>query len=428
MYHLGVRLPQRFAILGERPFRLLWLARSTSSIGDALVPVATAFAVLDLGSVSDLGFVLAAYMGSRAIFIVAGGVWSDRLPRQVVMIAADVVRAATQGVVAFAFFTGNAEVWHLIVSSAVFGCASSFFGPASTALVPLLVRPAHLQEANALLGMSRSAIEVFGPALSGLLVATVGYEIVFAIDAASFVLSGVFLVLMRLPRVRPARERTSFLADVKEGAREVAARTWLWTAFISFALGNLAMAPYFVLGPLVAETELGGARDWGLMMTGGAIGGVLGGVIAFRWKPARPLLVSFPVMLGLPAALLALAVPLPLPLLIVGSAFTVIGIVLGNTLWQTVVQQEIPNEKLARVDALDWMVSLVFMPAGYIVAGPLAEAIGVTETLVLAAALGIVSHLGILLVPSVRTMRRPDVADPVEPVEERKAESELVPV
>ena len=423
-----MRLPDRFAILGERHFRLLWLARSTSSIGDALVPVATAFAVLDLGSASDLGLVLAAYMGSRMIFIVVGGVWADRLPRQVVMIAADVVRAAVQGIVAILFFSGSAEVWHLIISSAVFGCASAFFGPASTGLVPTLVRPIHLQEANALLGFSRNAIEVFGPALSGLLVATMGYEVVFAIDAASFVVSGLFLVMMRLPTLRPVRERTSFLADVKEGAREVAARTWLWTAFISFALGNLAMAPYWVLGPLVAETELGGAKDWGLMMTGGAIGGVLGGAIAFRWKPARPLLVSFPVMLGLPAALLALAVPLPLPLLIVGSALTVVGIVLGNTLWQTVVQQEVPNEKLARVDALDWMVSLVFMPAGYILAGPLAEAIGVTETLVLAAALGIVAHLGILLVPSVRTMRRPDGANVADPAEDPQGENNLIPV
>lgn len=420
MYHLSVGLPSRFAILGERPFRLLWLARSTSSIGDALVPVATAFAVLDLGSASDLGFVLAAYMGSRMIFIVAGGVWSDRLPRQLVMIAADVVRAATQGVVALAFFTGTAEVWHLIVSSAVFGCASSFFGPASTGLVPTLVKPVHLQEANALLGLSRNAIEVFGPAVSGLLVATMGYEVVFAIDAASFVVSGLFLVAMRLPTVRPTRERTSFLADVKEGAREVASRTWLWAAFITFALGNLAMAPYWVLGPLVAETEFGGARDWGLMMTGGAIGGLVGGAIAFRWKPARPLLVSFPVMLALPVALLALAMPLPLPFLVVCSALNVVGIVLGNTLWQTVVQQQVPNEKLARVDALDWMVSLVFMPLGYIVAGPLAEAIGVTETLVLAAALGVVAELGILMVPSVRSMRRPEAVD------QPKAKAELV--
>ena len=415
MYHLAVRLPARFAILGERPFRLLWLARSTSSIGDALVPVATAFAVLDLGTASDLGIVLAAYMGSRMLFIVVGGVWADRLPRQVVMIASDVVRATTQGVIAIAFFTGAAEVWHLVLSSAVFGCASAFFGPASTGLVPTLVRPLHLQEANALLGLSRNAIEVFGPALSGLLVATMGYEVVFAIDAASFVLSGIFLVAMRLPTLRPVRERTSFLADVKEGAREVASRTWLWTAFISFALGNLAMAPYFVHGPLVAETELGGAKDWGLMLTGGAIGGVLGGAIAFRWKPARPLLVSFPVMLGLPAALLALAVPLPLPLLVAGSMLLVVGIVVGNTLWQTVVQEQVPNEKLARVDALDWMVSLVFMPAGYIAAGPLAEAIGVRETLVLAAALGVVAELGILVVPSIRTMRRGDAVDEPEP-------------
>lgn len=178
--------------------------------------------------------------------------------------------------------------------------------------------------------------------------------------------------------------------------------------FITFALGNLAMAPYFVLGPLVVKEELGGPADWGVLMTAGALGGIIAGGIALRFRPPRPLIVSFPIMLFLPLQMLALVPPLPLPALAVGSALVVVGIVLGNTLWQTVVQEQVPNEKLARVDALDWMVSLVFMPLGYILAGPLAEQIGVEATLVLAAALATVAELGILAVPSVRNMRRLD--------------------
>jgi MFS family permease len=413
-----MRLSTRFGVLSEASFRWLWLARSTSSIGDALVPVAIAFAVLDLAGPGELGIVSAAYMGTRMVFVVIGGVWADRLPRQLVMIAADVVRAVTQGVVALAFFAGAVEWWHLAVSSSVFGAASAFFGPASTGLVPKLVPAARLQEANALLGLSRNSIEVFGPALSGVLVATVGYEVVFAVDALSFVASGLFLLAMRLPRALPSIPKQSFLADAKDGLAEVRARPWLWVAFANFAIGNLAMAPYFVLGPLVLEQQFGGARDWGLMMTGGAIGGLVAGAIALRWKPSRPLLFSFPLMLFLPLEMSALAVPVPLPLLVAGAGLVVLGIVLGNVLWQTVEQQQIPNEKLARVDAFDWMVSLVFMPIGYVAAGPLAERIGVAETLLLAAGLSAVAELAPLLVPSIRNMRyREDEAPPaLDPV------------
>jgi len=146
-----------FDSLRERPFRLLWMGRTLSSVGDALVPVATTFAVLDLGDASDLGLVLGAYMTSRMLFVVVGGVWADRLPRQLVMVAADVVRAVVQAVIALAFFTDMIAVWQLALSSAVFGIASAFFGPASTGLVPQLVTPGRLQEANALLGLSRNA-------------------------------------------------------------------------------------------------------------------------------------------------------------------------------------------------------------------------------------------------------------------------------
>jgi MFS family permease len=404
-----------WAVLSERPFRLLWLARTTSSIGDALVPVATSFAVLHIGSASDLGVVLAVFMGSRTVFIVAGGVWGDRLPRQVVMLAADLVRAATQAAIAVAFLTHTIEVWNLVVSSALLGGASAFFGPASTGLLPQLVSRGRIQQANALIAVARNAVDVFGPALSGILVATVGYEIVFALDAASFAGSALFLCAMRLPaRIELPRQR-SFVVEVKEGAREILARTWLWSSFVNFALSNLAMAPYFVLGPLVVQRELGGAQDWGVMMTAGAVGGIVGGAIALRIRPSRPLLVSFPVMLGVPLQLLALVRPLPLPALAVGAALFVFGIVAGNTIWQTVVQQQIPNEKLARVDALDWMVSLVFMPLGYVVAGPLAARIGVDRTLVAAACVGLVAELGILAVPSVRAVRRLDPGQDARP-------------
>ena len=400
-------VPAQLAVLGERDFRLLWLARSLSSIGDTIVPVALAFAVLEIGSASDLGFVLGAYMGTRMVFVVVGGVWADRLPRRALMIAADAVRAVVQAVVALAFLTDSIEVWHLVVSQALFGVGSAFFVPASTGLVPQIVSAPRLQEANALLGFSRSAIELFGPILSGALVATVGYSVVFAIDAASFVASLFCLALMRpLAHVRSHGQR--FLADVREGVHEVLARPWMRVTLTADAVGNFAIAPYLVLGPLVVREHLGGAADWGLILAAGAAGGVAGGAVALRWKPARPLVAGYAVMVALPLALLSLVPPLPLPLLMLGSALFSGSIVVGNTFWATMEQQHVPNEVLGRVDAVSWMTALVIMPVAYVVTGPAAELLGVRETLALAAAIGLASTTGVLTSRSVRELRRRD--------------------
>ena len=401
------------AVLGNRQFRLYVAARLVSEAGDALIPVALTFAVLDLtGSAADLGLVFAAFMGARVVFIVAGGVWSDRLPRQLVMIAADVARAATQALLAVVFLTDAVTLWHLVVAAFVTGAGSAFFGPASTGLVKQIVPPKELQEANALLGVGGSAINIAGPLVAGLLVSVVDFGVVFAIDAASYLIGLLFLLAMRMPKSVERPERMSFLADVRRGVHEVRSRRWLWTSFMCFAVSNVTIAAYFVLGPLVVENELGGARDWGFILTGAAVGGVLGSMIALRWKPVRPLIPSFLIILVVSVQLLALVPPLPIVFLVLAGVAAVASISIANALWDTMVQQHIPEEAISRVSALDWMISLVFMPLGYVVAGPAAETFGVDATLFAAAALGIAANLGVLAVSDVRNLRRVEAAQP----------------
>ena len=413
---------ESFAVLRERQFRLLWLGQTVSSLGDALVPLALTFAVLDLtGSAADLGLVFASLMGARVIFMLAGGVWSDRLPRQLVMIAADIVRAGAQAVLALAFFTDAVQVWHLMVASFLVGGASAFFGPASTGLVKTIVPQERLQEANALINLSQNAIHIFGPVSAGALVVLVGFGPIFAIDAVTFLASALFLLALRLPQRSEQPQRRSFLTEAREGLNEVLARTWLWSAFIVFSISNVTIAMYFVLGPLVVERELGGASDWGLLLTAGGVGGVLGSAVALRYKPARPLIPAFLLMFFVSAQLLALIPPLPVLALMLAAVLAVGSIAIGNALWDTMLQQHIPERSISRVSSLDWMISLVFMPLGYVVAGPLAETIGLDLTLALAAGVGVVANLGLLLVPSVRNLRRAEqLPEPVglEPVAE----------
>jgi MFS family permease len=396
----------RLGPLHEPQFRLLWLGRTASSIGDSLIPVALAFAVIrETGSATDLGLVLSAYTFSRVVLIVVGGVWADRLPRRLVMLTADVVRAVWQGTLAILLISGEAEIWHLALGGAVSGGAQAFFGPASTALVPDAVSAPKLQQANALLSMTGSGTELFGPAVSGALVAAVGPGWVFAVDAASFAVSAAFLLVMRVQE-SPRAERQPFLREVAGGLREIVARSWLVVSLATFAIGNVTIAIYFVLGPLIVEREVGGARDWGLILAGGAAGGLVATLVALRYKPRRPLLVGFLLITLEPVSLLTLIPPLPTVGLALGAAIGFGTVAIFNVFWDTVLQEQIPRHALSRVSALDWMVSLVFMPLGFTIAGPLSEEIGVDATLWLAAGVSIAVTLLALLLPSLRAVRR----------------------
>ena len=142
-------------VLREREFRLLWLGQSASTIGDRLVFVALALYVTEIGSPTDVGIVLAAHAIPFVAFLLLGGVWADRLPRHLVMVATDVVRAAMHALLAILIFTGSVEIWHIVVIEAVFGAAEAFFRPAYTGLVPQTVPEALLQDANAATSSSR---------------------------------------------------------------------------------------------------------------------------------------------------------------------------------------------------------------------------------------------------------------------------------
>jgi predicted MFS family arabinose efflux permease len=257
--------------------------------------------------------------------------------------------------------------------------------------------------------MPTNGADVFGPALSGALVAWVGPGWVFAADSASFAVSGLFLLAMRA-RETPPGETLPFVRELAGGLREIAARRWLTVSLVTFAIGNLTIASYFVLGPLIIEEELGGARDWGFVLTGGATGGLVAGLVALRYKPRRPLLVGFALLLVQPVTLVTLIPPLPTLGLAVGAAVGFGTVSIFNVLWETVLQEQVPRQSLSRVSSLDWMVSLVFMPLGFTITGPLADVIGVEETLWLAAAVSVGSILLALAEPGVRSLTRSEAA------------------
>ena len=395
----------KLGALQERQFRLLWLGRVSSSFGDSLIGVALAFGVLSVsGSPFDLGLVLAAFTISRVALTLVGGVYADRLPRREVMLVCDGVRAIVEAFTAGMLLTGQMTLPLFFLTAAAFGAASAFFGPASTGLVPQTVSKERLQNANALLGMSQSLTNVFGPVLSGLLVAGIGAGWVFAVDSLTFLASAFFLLSLRLPAyVRPPAQQ--FLTDLSRGLKEVRSRAWVWLPMLSFSVTNLCFAAFLVLGPIVARDHLGGARQWGVIAAGGAVGALAGGAVALRAKPRRPLAVGFAGWTLLALPLLALATPLPTPTDAAANAVGLAGISFGTALWQTTLQTRIPGDVLARVSSYDWLVSYLFMPIGFIAMGPLAESIGISTTLVVAAIGIAVTNLIVAVAPAVRRVQ-----------------------
>ena len=210
--HLSRLIPARLregaGVLRRRDFRNVFLAQTVSVFGDGITPVALTFAVLDLtGSGTDLGLVLAAQSVPLVALALVGGVWADRLPRAALMMASDLVRAAVQITAAVLLLTGTAQIWQLAVLAACHGAAEAFFRPAAGAILPQIVPPGQLQQANALMGMSDNFGWMVGPAVAGVLVAVIGAGGAIAIDGATFLVSAAFLARLHVPAVDEDRGR-----------------------------------------------------------------------------------------------------------------------------------------------------------------------------------------------------------------------------
>ena len=386
-----------------------------------MAPIALAFAVLGIGTASDLGLVLAAAWVPQIVFILAGGIWADRLPRNLVMTVANVLSGAAQAGVAVLLLLHVAQLWHLIVLQVARGIAISFFFPASQGVVPHTVEPDHLQQANALLRLSQNGTSILGAAVGGALVATIGSGWAIAFDAATYFASAGILAQMR-GRLPSRAGRAGFVRELAEGWDEFRSRTWLWLVVVAAAVGNMAwVGGQAVLGPVVARSSLGGAAGWGIVVAAEAAGLVAAGVVALRWRPERLLIWGVLALLTGPPLLAALALRLPLAAVALVAVASGFGIEIFNVYWVTALQQHIADQVLARVNSYDALGSFVFIPIGLTLVGPVSAAIGVSDTLWVATVVDAVMVLTMLASADVRGLRR------AEPLAVPGPEAEPIP-
>ncbi|MGH2844655.1 MAG: MFS transporter [Thermoleophilaceae bacterium] len=397
-------LPDSVQVLRLRDFRLLFLGQAVSVFGDRMVAVALAFAVLEVGgSASAVGLVLACATAPMVGSVLIGGVVADRSSRRAVMIGADIVRVGSQGAMAALLLTGTAELWMLAALAGVTGAATGFFNPASTGLLPEVVPAEELQPANALRSTAVSGGEIAGPLAAGVLVAAAGAGWAMAVDAATFAVSALCLMRLRVP-ARVARAAASFVSDLREGWGAFRSRRWVWTFVLYFAISNMLWGAWSALGPVVADRDLGGAAAWGTVLAAVGAGALVGSLLATGARPRRPL-----VLVALTEGLFAL----PLALLAAGSHVALLaaaaflsgaGMMLGNSVWESTLQRHVPGESLSRVSSYDWFGSLAFYPLGLAVWGPVAAAIGISTSLWIAFALFMAAAVALLAVPDVRRL------------------------
>ena len=399
-------------MLRNRNFALLFAARSISYFGTYLAPIAVAFAVLDLtGSASDTGIAFACWTLAQISTLLVGGVVADRLPRRLVMVSSDAANVFVRTTMGALLITGHAQIWEIFVLQALGGAATAFYSPASSGLVPEVVDAPRLQQANAFMGIARFLAFPLGAAAGGAIVATIGSGTALIVDAGTYAASALLLFGMRLPARAHAAASPNFVAELREGWQAFTEHTWVWllTAWIAFYF-LITYAPFFVLGPYIAKHSLGGAGAWGTVVSGEGAGALAGALVGLRLRPTRPwvLVGSIFALTSVQSVLLAAHasfVLIALAAVVAGFSFS-----LGTVLFETGVERAIAPEKLSRVSAYNWMCAMVFLPLGYALAGPLANAVGMSASLVFGAAWILVTTAVVFTVPAVRNYRLPAAA------------------
>ena len=396
----------RLGPLSDPKFRLFWVGHTASIVGDALMPVTLAFAILSVGgSLSDIGLTLGTSLAVRVALLVIGGTLADRFPRRLLIIGCDVALAVVQTVVCVLLATGHGDIWILLAASVFYGAASALSKPALTGLVPQMVPKERLQQANALIGISRSTAEIIGPALAGLMIAVTSPALAYVIDAGTFVVSAVTLLRLRLAPVT-RENKANFFQDIAAGWHEMVSRPWYWISLCCHAIWNLGACAFLVLGPVIVNDHLGGASSWGLVAASTAAGSLLGGFAVLRWRPRRPLVIGHLALLLTVPQLGSLIGPSPVVLIMASALFGALGVTFINQLWMTVVQQLIPENVISRVSSYDWLISMTVAPLGYAMAGPLAEHTGTSVTLGIAIALVTAPVVAVLMIPGIRAVRQ----------------------
>lgn len=412
----------------SRDFALFFAARAVARLGDTMLPVALAAGLLEHGyGAGAVGLAMAATAAAFAGLVVFGGVIADRFSTRRLMIGADLVRLGTQALAAALFFAGHVVLWEICAIGFANGVAGAVFQPGVASTVPRLATD--IQGANGAIRIAESAAQLAGPALAGLLVGFASPGGVFAAHAATYAISALCLLLIRLPTAVPGespqrRGARAFRADLVEGWREFRGRAWLWGVIAVWCLYMIAVWGPSV--PLIAAEVVRhhGPRAYGLVNSALGAGTVVGGLLALRLRPRRMLRAGAIALFGFVAFPATVGAGLGVPAMAAGAAVAGAAMSFWGVMWATTVQTQVPADVLNRIHAYDVAGSLAMMPVGQALAGPAASALGTQQVLLVSAATSLVVALALLAIPAIRNLPRADTpAQPSAAIRRRRVRS-----
>lgn len=404
---VGVLRPLRFP-----DFRRLWIGTTVSLIGDGIYIVAMALQVLELDNrAGTLAMVGIAWSVPQVLLLLTSGALSDRLDRRLLMIAGDLIRLVAVATIGTLSIAGLLTVPILIGLVVVFGAGQALFGPSFSAMVPSIVPPEALVEANALGQIVRPAsLMLIGPLIGGIITGTLGTGAAFLVDGGTFVWSAIMIWQIQARTATDPADRdpgSSLWREMKEGLGYVASHRWLLVGMFGATLSLLAVwGPWETLVPYIVKNDLvtDHARDGialGLVYGAGGVGAVVAGFyLGQRARlPRRPLTLLYVAWaIGMFMTAFFGVVTSVWQAMIVGFMAEA-SIAVLVVIWLTLLQRLVPNELLGRVSSLDWMITIAGLPISFALVGPLADTFGADATLIAAGLVGGTITVLLMFVP-----------------------------
>lgn len=385
-------------------FTLYFTGRMASLYADAMMPVALSVGMLSMGyGVGAVGFALGAWMATFALFVIFGGVFADRFHPRPLMIGADAARMVLLGGLAAWFWLDRPPLWFILAICALGGLATAMFQPGVNGLVPQVTSDP--QKANGIVRIGQGVSGMAGPAMAGALVAFAPVAVAFAVTALTFAVSGLSLAALRLPPFSADRSESTW-ANLRTGWWEFRSRTWLWAVIlIWWVQGVFVSGPIIPLGAASIIAEHGSAA-FGYAEGAFGIGSVIGGLVAIRMRPRRPLFGGGIAMFLFPMMPLAAALVPAQPILFALYAIAGAGWTFWGVQWSTSVQTQIPEDRLNRVTAYEVAGSIVAIPFGQAIAGPASDLIGLHRFLAIATVVGLGCAVALVSIRPIRELSR----------------------
>ncbi len=402
----------------DRNFLTMWSGQALSQFGAQITELAIpVLAVLLLDATEfEVGVLTAANVAAFLLIGLPAGAWIDRLRKRHVMIWADGVRAVALATLPLLWWAGALQMWHVFAVALVMGIATVFFDVSYQSIIPSLVRPGQIAEANGKLQSTYELANIAGPGLGGWLIGVLTAPFAILATVGTYLASLVALMFTRDHEERRAPEdHAPILREIGEGLRFVFTERLLRRIVCYTAAGNFFHTLATTLLPIFLLRDLGlSPASMGLIFSLGAVGGFVGALatphIVRRIGEARAIPLSAMAM-SIGAALLPVAALVPalaFPLLVAQSFVASFTVLLYNITQVTFRQRITPPRLLGRMNASVRFVVWGVMPLAALLSGALGTWFGVVPTLWIAAAGELLACLFVVVAPFWTMRELPD--------------------